>query len=210
MSGSGRAASGNTVVVWSTGGVGSNAIRADRPPSRPRPRRRVGPLAREGRPRRRRARGHRPARRHGHRRRRCAASRSSPTASSTPRAGRSAAPERCPTTSVCSSAGINVVTTTSTELVFPPAADAALRDRLRGGGRGGWCVALRVGDLPRVRVRRAGGPAHHDVAEHPDPAAHRGLAERPLPGRRRDDGRARLRSCPRLRAVHRPRRGSSR
>ena len=101
-------------------------------------------------------------------------------------------------------AGINVVTTTSTELVYPPVADAALRERLTQGGRGRRCIALRVGDLPRLRVRRAGTAAHHAVPEHPDPPAHRGLAERPLPGRRRDDGRAGLRPPAGLRALHRP------
>lgn len=45
-------------------------------------------------------------------------------------------------------AGINVVTTTSTELVFPPAADAALRDRLDAAARLGGASLYASGIFP--------------------------------------------------------------
>ena len=80
---------------------------------------------------------------------------------------------------------------------------AALRDRLGTRGIDRRRVAVRVGDLPGVRLGRAGAAAGHAVAPHPDATGHRDLAERSLPGRRRDDGRDGLRPPAGLRAVHR-------
>ena len=72
------------VAVWSTGGIGSIAIRAIHAPRRPRAGRRLGAQPREGGARRGRAGRRRPDRPRRHRRRRRAARAASSTASSTP------------------------------------------------------------------------------------------------------------------------------
>ena len=65
-------------------------------------------------------------------------------------------------------AGINVVSTTSTSLVYPPAYySAEWRDQTGGGGQVGKRVVLRLGDLPRVRVGSARASAGDAVQEDP-------------------------------------------
>ena len=63
--------------------------------------------------------------------------------------------------------GINVVTTTSTALVFPPAGDSALRDRLARDGHWRRCVVVCVGHLPWICVGPTRTRAHDPVKHHP-------------------------------------------
>ena len=130
-----------------------------------------------------------------------------PTASSTPRAAPSAARARCRTTCGSSTAGINVVATTSTELVYPPAPTTRCATGLSkaAAGRGaslyasGSSPASRRTSSPLLLATQSGTSARCALIEM--------LAERPLPGGRRDDGRTRLRPPARLRAVHRASQG---
>ena len=147
MSGSGRAASGNTVVVWSTGGVGSNAIRAiaRRPDldlvgvwvhSPEKVGEDAGELA-----------GIDPL----------GVTATDDVdalialgpdcvvyAASGPERGAGAVPDY----ERLLRAGVNVVTTTSTELVFPPAADPALRGRLQDAAAAGGASLYASGIFP--------------------------------------------------------------
>ena len=137
-------------------------------------------------------------------------SRSRPTAWSTPQAVRERGAGAVPDYERLLDAGINVVTTTSTELVFPPSADEALRVRLQDAAHVRWRLALRVrasspGSPPTSSPccsRRCRGASAR--------AADRDLPERPLPRGRRDDGRARLRPPTSTSSRSSPSPGSSR
>ena len=107
------------------------------------------------------------------------------------------------------SAGINVVTTTSTELVFPLSADAALRERLEQAAEAGGASLYASGIFPGFASDELARAPHDDVAEHPDAAPHRGVAQRPLPRRRRDDGRTRASHGPSTSSRSSPSRASS-
>ena len=90
-------------------------------------------------------------------------------------------------------AGINVVTTTSTELVYPPVADAALRERLSKAAEAGGASLYASGIFPGFASDELALLLDHAVRDIRSIRMHRGLAERPLSGRRRDDGRDGLR-----------------
>ena len=90
-------------------------------------------------------------------------------------------------------AGINVVTTTSTDLVHPPVGRRNAPGTARARGATGRRLALCVRNLPGIRVRRARSAAHHTVTQYPNYSADRSLAQRPLPRGGCDDGRTRFR-----------------
>ena len=77
-------------------------------------------------------------------------------------------------------AGINVVTSTSTELVFPPAVDPALRERLDAAAQRGGASLYASGIFPGFAVRRARPAADDARSAHRRPAGGRGVVERPL------------------------------
>ena len=91
-------------------------------------------------------------------------------------------------------AGINVVSTSSTSLVYPPSYFAPdWRDQLEAAAKSGGASFYASGIFPGLRLRSARVAHDHAVEEHPQHHGQRGRAQRPLPGGRRDDGRDGLR-----------------
>ena len=77
---------------------------------------------------------------------------------------------------------------------------AGLVQPARRGRQSRRRVVLRIGHLPGFRLRPTRAADGHSVEEHPQHHGQRGCAQRPLSGRRRDDGRHGFRSAARLRA----------
>ena len=96
-------------------------------------------------------------------------------------------------------AGINVVSTSSTSLVYPPSYFSPdWREQLEAAAENRPRIVLRVRHLPRLCLRPTCVADDHAVENDPQHHGHRGCAERPLPGCRRDDGRNGFRSSTRL------------
>ena len=173
------------VVVWSTGGIGSIAIRAIHERPRPRPRRGLGPLPREGRHGCGRARQRRPDRVGCHQRCRRsdrAEARLRDLRGERPRARRPGDPRlrqapRAP--------GINVVTTSTTRLINPHAYEPAeWRDQLAAAAKAGQVSLYASGIEPGFAADYL--PlvlTHAVVADREDPL----LRDRPVRRLRRPD-----------------------
>ena len=100
-------------------------------------------------------------------------------------------------------AGINVVTTTSTELVYPPVADEALRERLDKAAAAGDASLYASGIFPGFASDELALLLTTQSRNIQTLRLIEMLVERPLSSRRRDDGRVGLRSTAGLRALHR-------
>ena len=97
------------------------------------------------------------------------------------------------------SAGVNVVTTSSWALLYPPTYEPTWRAQLEAAAADGGGVAVRLGHRTGLRGRPAADPAHDDVEHDPVDPLVGDRHVRHLPGDVHDDGRHGLRPSARPR-----------